>query len=187
MSQRPPRHPITVDEYYRLAETGALSPEARVELIQGAIVSMSPIGLLHEGIVTQLGELLVTAVGARAVVRVQQSIRLSEHSEPQPDIVIARRRSDYYAASRVTPSDTLLLIEVSDSSLQTDLHVKVPLYARHAVPEVWVCDLTISEMHVFRSPAQGRYTQTYSVGKSGVARPAAIEDIAIELSQLVWP
>jgi len=187
MSQRPPRHPITVDEYYRLAETGALSPEARVELIEGEIVSMSPIGLLHEGIVTQLSEWLASAGGTRALVRVQQSIRLSEHSEPQPDIVIARRRSDYYATSRLTPSDTFLLIEVSDSSLHMDRYLKVPLYARHAVPEVWICDLTISEMHVFRSPAQGQYTHTYSIGKSGIVRLAAFEDIAIDLSQLVWP
>jgi Uma2 family endonuclease len=186
MSPKSQRSPITVDEYYRMAETGVLAPDARVELIDGEIVDIRPIGSPRTAIATQLSALLHGVAAPRGIVQVRQPIRLDQYSEPEPDIALVRWRADWYKSSHPTAADTLLLIEVSES-LKVDTNVKVPLYARHRVPEVWFCDLTTSQMHVFRSPAQDHYTETYSVGRSGVIRPAAFDDIAIDLSQLVWP
>lgn len=124
-----------------MAEVGLLAPDARVELIEGEIIDMPPIGPDHGSVADRLNHLLVPAVGQRAIVRVQGAVRLSRMSEPQPDTALLVPRKDYYRAAHPTGDNTFLVIEVSDSTLRYDRNVKVPLYARHAVPEVWIADL----------------------------------------------
>jgi Uma2 family endonuclease len=182
MSDWIPRHRISVDEYYKMAEAGLLAPDARVELIEGEIIDMPPIGSTHAGTVLLLTRRLSHAVGDFAYVSAQSPVRLSDFSEPQPDLVLLKPRSDFYRTGHPTAGDTLLLIEVSATTLRYDLHVKVPLYARHEVPEVWVVDLEGVKLHVFRSPKSGEYTEVTSSDKPGILTPHALDGVHIDMS-----
>jgi len=176
------RHRITVDDYHRMVEVGLLAEDARVELIEGEIIDMAPIGSRHDAVVSRLHELLYEAAARRAIVRSQSSLRLSRSSQPQPDLTFVKRRSDFYAVVHPAPADVFLVIEVSDSTMRYDREVKVPLYARHAVPEVWLVDLMARRIHFFRSPGDGNYTDVSSTGEPGVTAIATLPDVAIDLS-----
>lgn len=179
----PRRHRISVDDYYRMADVGLLAPDARVELIDGEIIDMAPIGARHGGTVNRLNRLLTFAAGQLAVVQVQSAVRLDGMSEPQPDVAMLRPRDDFYTRQHALPTDVLLLVEVSDSTLRFDLDVKVPLYARHRIPEVWIFDLAHRELRTFRDPANGEYLTRQVVPAPGVIRLAAQPDIEVDLSR----
>jgi Uma2 family endonuclease len=179
------RHRITVDEYYRMAEVGILPPDARVELIEGEIIDMAPIGTGHGGTVTQLNRLLQGAVGDQAYVLTQSVVRLSDISEPQPDFALVKPRADFYKKKHPGPGDTFLIIEVSESSLRYDLQVKAPLYARHGVPEFWVIDLKGRQVRFFRSPNSGQYTDVTSTDAPGTVALAALPDVQIDLAHVL--
>ena len=179
-----PRHRITVDEYYRMAEVGLLAEDARVELIEGEIIDMAPIGSRHGAAVDRLARLLHRAVGDQAVVRVQGPVRLSRSSEPQPDLALLKPREDFYASGHPAGPDTLLIIEVSDATFRYDSTVKLPLYARHGVPEVWIVDLKGQRLHLFRSPADDRFTDESSVTDPGLTPIAALPGVVIDLNNL---
>jgi Uma2 family endonuclease len=144
-----PRHRFSVDEYHRMAESGILAPTQRVELIEGEIVDMTPIGRRHVACVARLSHVFIRGVGDRAVVLVQSPLRLVDHSEPEPDLVVLRPRADFYAGKDAGPQDVLLVIEVADISEHYDRHVKVPLDARHGIPEVWLVDLTAGSLTIY--------------------------------------
>lgn len=127
---------IAVADYHRMGETGILGEDERVELIDGEIFEMPLIGSPHGGRINQLNRLLTKAVGESAIVSIQNPFVLDDRSEPEPDLALPRPRTDFYTASHPCASDVLLLIEVTDSSLQIDRDIKVPLYARHGIPEV---------------------------------------------------
>ena len=133
------RRRFTVHDYYRMGEAGILHEDDRVELIEGEIVEIAPIGSRHLTCVNQLTRLLVRGVGDAAIVSVQNPVRLDEHTEPQPDLAVLRVRD--YRESLPMPEDVLLLIEVSDTTLAYDRGVKLPLYARAGIREVWIADL----------------------------------------------
>jgi Uma2 family endonuclease len=149
--------PFTVEDYYRLAELGILRPDDRVELINGQVVQMSPIGALHAGRVNYLTKALVTLVGDAGVVTVQNPVTLEPRSQPQPDLLIARPRAEFYGKTLPPPADVLLVIEVSDSSVEYDRDVKVPLYARTGIPEIWLCNLPGDVLEVYREPGPDGY------------------------------
>jgi len=156
----PARHKLTVHDYHRMAEAGILHEDSRVELIEGDLIDMSPIGQGHEAVVNRLTEALVLACAGRAIVSIQNSVRIDLYSEPQPDVAILRRRADFYATGdRAGPADVLLLIEVADSSLRYDKTVKAPLYARAGIAEFWVVDLQKRVVDVYRGPVDGRYKE----------------------------
>ena len=181
------RHRITVDEYYRMAEVGLLAPEARVELIDGVIIDKAPIGSRHAGTVTRFDRLLLRAVGDQAIVRVQQPVRLSRSSEPQPDVSLLRPRPEDYTRAHPRPEDALLVVEVSDTTLRYDREVKVPLYARHGIPELWIVDLVGGQMHFFRSPQAGKYSDVSSTEEPSVVRLATLSDATVDLSGILSP
>jgi Uma2 family endonuclease len=170
MESWPRRHRITVHDYHRMAEVGVLGPDARVELIEGEIIDMASIGKDHQSIVDQLNRMLVRAVGDDAIVRVQGSIRLSQWSEPEPDVVLLAPRADFYRGEFALGTDTLLVIEVSDTTLRYDRDVKVPLYARHGVPEVWIVDVQNDALLVYGALRDGNYGRHVTL-----ERPASIE------------
>jgi Uma2 family endonuclease len=180
----PQRHRITVDEYHRMAEVGLLAPDARVELIEGEIIDMAPIGPQHSSVVNQLLRLLMRAVGDLAIVQSQGAVRLNLRNEPEPDIALFVPRDDFYRHRHPTGSDTLLVIEVSESSLRYDRQIKVPLYARHGVPEVWVVDLVNGRLLTWRSPVAGEYQQQISTDAPGIVPITALPGIAVDLSGL---
>jgi Uma2 family endonuclease len=173
-------HRFTVDEYHRMAEAGILQREQRVELIEGEIVDMTPIGRRHMACVDRLTRDFVRGVGDRAIVRVQGSLRLHDHSEPVPDLVLLRPRDDFYADSDAGPEDALLVIEVADTSEHYDRHVKVPLYARAGIPEVWLVDLTAgSIITIHREPSPTGYAQTFAARGDDELSPLAFPDLTL--------
>ena len=130
------RHRLTVQQYHHMGEAGILRQDARVELIQGELIDMTPIGSKHAGKVNRLQALLARALQDRAIITVRNPLILGTESEPQPDVMVLRSREDYYESSHPRPQDVLLLIEVADTSDRYDREVKLPLYARHGIPEV---------------------------------------------------
>ena len=182
IENEPRRHRLTVDDYYRMAEVGLLAPDARVELIEGEIIDMAPIGAQHGATVDLLAERLVPAAKEAAIVRVQGAIRLGTRSEPQPDIAVLKRRPDRYAKTQPSASDVLLVIEVGDATLRYDLEVKTPLYASHGIPEYWVIDVAARRVHAFRAPVEGAFTQA-AVVERGALRVSAL-GIDLEIAEL---
>lgn len=179
------RHRLTVEQYHRMAETGVLARDARVELIEGVIVDMAPIGSRHAAAVNRLTRVLTTAVGAHAVVSVQNPIRLGNGSEPQPDLALLRPREDFYADSPPTAADTLLVIEVSQATAAYDRQVKVPLYAQHGVPEVWIVDLDFSLVRFYRTPQADRYADITATETPGPTSVLMLPGVTIDLSGLL--
>ena len=176
----PRPHRLTVAEYYRMAEVGLLSPDDRVELIEGEIVDMPPIGSRHAAVVTVLAKRLIQSVGDSADVRIQAPVRLGPRSEPQPDIALLAPRADCYRAGHPQAGDVWLLIEVSESTLRFDREVKSRLYARHGVPEYWVVDLVEDLVHLYRDPDGGRYREQQQASTGVVAVPGVHVEIDVE-------
>jgi Uma2 family endonuclease len=179
----PRPHRLTVREYHRMAEVGLLSRDARVELIEGEIIDMAPIGSRHAVVVDLLAESLIEAAKRSALVRTQGPVRLSRYSEPEPDIALLERHVGRYLRSHPTAEDVLLIVEVSDTTLRFDREVKAGLYARHAIPEYWVVDLNDNLVHVLRDPNEGSYGTTLTVS-GGVLRVAALP-IEINVSKVL--
>lgn len=178
------RHRIDVDEYYRMAEVGLFAPGARVELIQGEIIDMVPIGSPHASVVNALARLFFQAVDDRAMVAVQQPVRLDQRSEPQPDLALVKPRADFYRAAHPGPADVLLLIEVSDTTLRYDRDIKLPLYASHAIPEVWLFDIDSNVVHRMQQPINGAYATT-AVLQGGVIEPGLLPGVSIDLTGIL--
>ncbi len=146
-----------VDDYHRMARAGILSEDDRVELIDGEVVAMTPIGPRHNASVDRANRALVTAVGDQAIVRVQGSVRLDRFREPQPDLVLLRPQSDFYASRLPGPSDILLIVEIAESSLDYDREVKTRIYAESSVPEYWVVALDDRWVWRYSEPRGGAY------------------------------
>lgn len=162
-----PKRLFSADEYHQMACTGILSEDDRVELIEGEIVQMSPIGRRHAACVDRLTQLFVRRLGDSAIVRVQNPISLGRHSEPEPDVTLLRPQADFYASGHPGPDDVLLVVEVAETSGQYDREVKIPLYADAGIQEVWLIDLSDEAILVHRNPTAGGYhhVQTFSSGE----------------------
>ena len=150
---------FTTTEYHKLLETGFFTEEDRVELIDGEIIAMSPIGPKHAGCVIRLITYLSRKVGRHALVNAQNPVWLNEYSEPQPDIALLKPREDFYMNSHPTPEDTLVAIEVADSTLEGDRQIKLPKYAQAGVPEFWLVDLVNNRIEVHALPNEGVYQE----------------------------
>lgn len=151
------KHKLTVNDYYRMGEAGILHEEDRIELIEGELIDMAPIGSNHAGIVAQLTSLLSVFAVGKAVVWSQNPLRLNDHSVPQPDIMLLKPRPDFYKSTLPEPTDVLVLIEVSDSSLAYDRSTKLPLYARNGIQEFWLVDLNAKFVERYSNPNQTGY------------------------------
>jgi Uma2 family endonuclease len=180
----PQRHPITVEEYLRMGEGNVFAPDARLELIEGEIIEMAPIGSPHAGTVAILGQLLVRAAGDAGVVWVQNPVRIGDRSMPQPDVVLLKPRADMYTRSHPLPAEVLLLIEVSDSTLRFDVATKVPLYARAGVVEAWVVDLEASVVRVYRDPEATGYRAGFTVSGEDRVTALAMPRVSVRVSEL---
>ena len=176
------RHRLTVAEYYRMGETGILAPEARVELIEGEVIDMPPIGSPHAGTVNYLGHNLGLACGAQAIVSMQNPVFLDLHSEPQPDILLLRPRPDFYRSAHPTPADVFLIVEVSDTSLAYDTQIKLPLYARHGIPEVWIVDLPNRRIITYRTPAAAGFQDVQTLTDLSTVTPLLLPGVTLDLS-----
>jgi Uma2 family endonuclease len=179
------RRRFTTNEYHRMGESGILSEDDRVELIAGEIVEMTPIGSRHQACVDRLNELLMRQTAQRAVIRVQGPVRLDEHSEPQPDLVLLHRRPDFYATSHPDPQDVLLLIEVADTSADYDREIKLPLYSRHGILEVWLVDLAREHVEVFRKPSTSGYQDFQVMQRGHHLVPQSLPDLEVAVEDIL--
>lgn len=178
------RHRLTVADYYRMAETGILARDARVELSEGEIIDMPPIGSLHAGTVDYIAILLRQACGGLAIVRTQNPVFLDLHSEPQLDIALLRPRPDFYRSAHPTPADVFLIVEVADTTLAYDTQIKLPLYARHGTPEVWLVDLPNRRLLVHRSPTLAGFQDVQSPTTLSAVTPLLLPDVTVDLTGL---
>ncbi len=179
------RHRLTVADFYRMGEAGIFAPDARVELIEGEIIDMAPIGTRHGSAVKRMLALLTSTLGPRVIVAVRDPLRLSDLSEPEPDLMLLKPRADFYADAHPTAADVLLLIEVADTSARYDREVKLPLYARHGVPEVWIVDLEARLLRLYRDPAGEAYGQASTTASPGRTLIAALAGVEIDLTQIL--
>jgi Uma2 family endonuclease len=170
------RRLFTVDEYHQLVTAGVLDEDSRLELIAGEIVQMAPIGPAHAGNVNRMDERLTLRFAGRAVVQGQGPLRIDRHSELQPDILLLRPRDDYYAAATPQPADVLLAVEVAHSSLAFDRSVKLVLYARAGIPEVWLLDVAARQLTAYREPTADGYGQARVIGRGDTIAPLAFPD-----------
>lgn len=180
-----PRRRFTVAEYHQMAQAGILGEDDRVELIEGEIVEMPPIGDRHAGCVNRLNERFFRTFADVAIVAVQNPVRLDEHNEPQPDLALLHRRADFYASGHPAPPDVFLLVEVADTSAELDRRVKIPLYARNGIPEVWLIDLQQGTLTVYRDPAPDGYRTAHELHRGDSIAPAAFPDRALAVADLL--
>ncbi len=168
-----------------MLEVGILHEGDPVELIEGELILMPPMSARHAGTNNRLIALFTSRLAGRAIVGSQTPLRLGDASEPEPDLSLLRPRADYYAHSHPTTQDVLLLVEVSHTSLDFDLRVKAPLYARHGVPEFWVVNLGARQVERFTDPVEGMYTSVASYGGEEAIPCGAFPDMALRAADLL--
>ena len=183
---QPRRRLFTVDEYYAMADAGILTRDERVELIDGEIIVMSPIGKRHMASVNTSNYLFAPLlVAERAIVSVQNHVLLGVHNQPEPDIVLLKWRDNFYSQESPSAADVLLLIEVADSSLSYDRSVKLALYARFNIPEVWIANIPARVIEVYTNPVNGNYTTSRIYRPGDTVTPTAFDDVQLPVSRII--
>jgi Uma2 family endonuclease len=185
MTAHPARRRFSVDDYYEMARAGILGEDDRVELIEGEVIEMSPIGRRHAACVDRLNRSFARLVEEAAIVRVQGPVRLSEQAEPQPDVALLRPRPDFYAMGHPTPFDIFLIVEVAETSSRFDRTVKMPLYAASGIPEYWLVDLDEEAVTVYRHPQQLDYGSVGILQRGETLAPLALPDVEIAVDDIL--
>jgi Uma2 family endonuclease len=185
MSVQIARRHFNINEYYRMTDAGILSEGDSVELIDGAVIEISPIGSRHAACVDRLNKLLNRLVAQGVIVSVQNPIILDDYSEPQPDISLLRHRPDFYEQGHPTPADILLVVEVADSSTQFDREIKLPLYAQAMLPEVWLVNLPDDTIERYSQPANGAYRITQTLKRGEVLISTAILNLNLDVNAIL--
>lgn len=180
-----PRRRIDVHEYLRMGEAGILRREDKVELIDGELIAMSPAGVPHINSINALNRMIVLGAGDRALVSVQNPLRLSDYTEPEPDIAVIRPSSPNYKTTPPQAEDVFLLIEVAGSSLRYDVGVKAGLYARHGIPEYWVVDLEARVVLVHREPTQLGYARACEAKPGEMLEPALLPGLRLAVADIL--
>ena len=176
-------HRFTVDEFARMGEAGIFTEDERVELLDGAIYEMTPIGPPHAWIVDRLNELLVSRLAGRAHVRNQNPVRLGPHTEPQPDLTVARR-SGSYASRHPESGDILLVVEVADSSLRYDRTQKVPRYGKAGIPETWLVDIEAGEVTINTEPGPEGYAKQQTLSRGSRLTATRVPNLALSVDDI---
>ena len=176
---------FTVAQFNRMGEAGILTEDDRVELIAGEIIEISPIGKRHAACVDRLVELFSERLQRRAIIRVQSPIVLDDYSEPQPDIALLKRREDFYESALPAPEDVLLVVEVSDTTLEYDRQVKVPLYARAGIMEVWVVNLMDEQVEIYTNPTGGAYQSRRQLARRESFNSQAALNLALSVDDIL--
>jgi Uma2 family endonuclease len=179
------QHRFTVKDYYRMAETGFFRPDARVELLDGRIIDISPIGPFHGGLVKRLSRIFNLKAKGRWIVSTQDPVRLDDHSEPEPDVMLLKPAADDYTGRHPQPDDVFLLIEVSDTTLEFDRGEKLPAYGRAGIGEVWIVNLNDATIEVYREPNFTGYGSKTVLRAGGQAKPLAFPDAAVDVAELL--
>ena len=182
----PTRRRFTVAEYYAMADAGILAENERVELLDGDVIVMPPIRDWHASNVAQIiAAFPSTMLTERAILQVQNPVRLDDGSEPQPDAMLLRWRDDFYRNGHPGPADVLLLIEVSDTTLDYDRNEKLPRYARAGIPEVWIVNRRDRRIEAYSNPANGEYAAVRHYGPGESIAPQAFPDIVLAVNRII--
>lgn len=179
------RRRFTLEEYHQMAEAGILTENDRVELLDGEIVEMSPIGRRHAACVRRLIGLFSQQVGERAIVDAQNPVKLSDRSQPQPDIVLLQPREDFYEAGHPQHQDILLLVEVADTTAEFDREVKIPLYASSRIAEVWLVDINGQCLEIYREPGSNGYQNVQKLPRGQSIFIQAFPDINLTVDEIL--
>jgi Uma2 family endonuclease len=179
------RYLFTSEQYHQMGEAGVFLPGDRVELIEGEIIAMNPIGDPHAGGVNRLNQTFIVRLVGKAIIAPQNPVRLAGRNEPEPDIAVLKFRADFYASQGPKPEDVLLLIEVADSSVAFDLRVKGPLYARYNIPEYWLVDLPRQQVTVFRQPSEDGYRSMQVHERGATLTLSALPDVTITVDEIL--
>ena len=185
MSRELAKHWISVDEYERMGCAGIFGDDARLELLEGEIYEMSPIGSPHAACVKFLSALLNRLFNGKLIVSTQDPIRLDDFSEPQPDIALLRWRDDFYRPAHPTPADVLLVIEVADSTVESDRSYKMPLYAKAGVPEAWLVNLPDERIELYAEPADGVYQVNKNFTRGEEIQAHSVVDIRFPVTDVL--
>lgn len=178
----PTRRRFTVEEYHQMAEAGILREDDRVELIDGEIIQMPPVGGPHAGHINRFARRLWRAFDDVAIITVQNPVHLNDENEPEPDIALVKLRDDEYTGSHPTPVEIYVLIEVADSSVVYDRRVKALLYAQANIPEYLLLDLTQMAIIVLRDPTPEGYASAVTLHRGDQWAPLAFPDRAIAVT-----
>ena len=176
---------FTVEEYHRMGEAGILHEDDRVELIDGKIIQMSPIGQRHAACVNRATTFFVERFGRRAVLSPQNPVQLTDWTEPQPDLVVLKPRADFYSGKRPVAKDVLFIVEVSDSSLAYDQEIKLPRFAAAGIPEVWIEDLQNDLLLVYRGLKGAKYTDTQTLRAGDAVSSVSLPDVSFRVADLL--
>jgi Uma2 family endonuclease len=176
---------FTVDEFYRMARAGVFHEDDRLELIDGQIVEMTPIGPEHAGCVKELARLLYRAAGDSVVLGVQDPVVLGPIQAPQPDIAVLRARPEGYRARHPQPPDVLLVIEVADTSVEYDRTIKFPRYARAGIPEAWLVNLPDDTIEVHKGPVGDAYTEVTTLTRGTTLMPIALPGVELKVDEIL--
>ena len=180
-----PKWRFTADEYQRMVQARILTKSHRVELIDGEIVAKMTIGPRHSASVDRTARAFFTKAGESAIVRVQGTVRVNLYSAPEPDVVLLRPRSDFYASGHPGPADILVIVEVAESSIDYDHEVKAVLYARSNVHEYWLVDRNENVVHRYLSPERDRYRTVHQYVRGQSLAPELLPNCVIATSELL--
>jgi Uma2 family endonuclease len=178
-----PRRKFTVEQYYQMAATGILAPDERVELLEGEIIEMSPIGPRHANCVDRIAELVREKLGRTIYLRAQNPVRLSNYTEPEPDITLAKRAD--YSARHPLSDDIFLTIEVSDTTLEKDRTMKQKIYANASIPEFWIVNLPEDVVEVYRQPAGDLYQEKILISRENSISPQLLPNLVLSGEELL--
>jgi Uma2 family endonuclease len=185
VTSNPKKHLTNLDEWRRLGEANIFPPESRVELIEGEIFEMSPVGTNHAGHVVQLINFFVPKVIGKALVNAQNPLQLGDLSEPEPDFMLLKSNPDFYSTRHPNASDVLLLIEVADSSLSFDQTQKLRLYALHNVPEYWLLNLNDNCLEVYRDPFGETYAEKTTLRVGNTVTLSQLPEITVNVVDIL--
>jgi Uma2 family endonuclease len=185
MSVNLAKHLFTVSEYERMGETGILAPDARVELLEGEIIEMSPIGSRHAACVDLISDVFHEQLRGKAIVRIQSPIVLDDFSEPEPDVSVLTFREDYYRSAHPRPRDVLLVIEVSETTIQFDRQVKTRLYASAGIPELLIVSLPDEHAEYYSRPERASYQGTKILRRSDRFESAIVPGLTLDVETIL--
>lgn len=178
-------HRFSVDDYEQMISNGILTENDRVELIEGEIIDKMPVGPIHAAVVKRLNRWASQALAADCIVSVQDPIVMAD-SEPEPDLALLKHRSDFYSQAKPSASDVYLLVEVSDTTLEYDKDVKLPLYARSGVEEYWIVNLNEMLVEVYRGPrSDGSYGDCQKLTVGDTLSLQRFSDVTLAVEQVL--
>ncbi len=179
------KHLTDIHEWQRLGEANIFPPGTRIELIEGEILEMAPIGFNHSGHLNRINKVFTLLTADFADTSVQNPLQLGDLSEPEPDFMLLKPREDFYTSRHPNASDVLLLIEVADSSLAYDQTQKLRLYAMHHIPEYWLLNLNAACLEVYREPHGETYAQKTTLRAGDSVTLTQLPDITIQVSSIL--